>query len=82
MVSDAPNACTVCPMCAGLRGVFGCLDFREVLVWVASSSRRVASALIMRTTRCAEPVLVEEVVEVVVVEMVWTMVARDPLVAR
>ena len=82
MVSDALNACTVCPMRAGLRDIFGCLDFREVLVWVASSSYRVASALIMRTTSRAKPVLVEEVVEVVVVETVRTMVARDSLVAR
>ena len=82
MVSDVPNACTVCPMRAGLRSVFGCLDFRKVFVWVASSSCRVASAFIMRTTSRAEPVLVEEVVEVVVVEMVWTMVARDLFVAR
>jgi hypothetical protein len=35
-----------------------------------SSSCRVASALIMRTTSCVEPVLVEEVVEVVVVMVV------------
>jgi hypothetical protein len=85
MAIDVPNARTVRPMRAGSRGVFGCLDFRGVLVRVASSSRRVASALIMRTTSRAEPVLVEEVVEVVVVvvvEMVRTMVARDPLVAR
>ena len=82
MVSNILNACMVCPMYAGLRGVFGCLDFREVLVWVASSSCRVASALIIRTTSRAEPVLVEEVVEVVVVETVQTMVARDPLMAR
>jgi hypothetical protein len=68
-------------MYTGLRDIFGCLDFREVLVWVASSSYRVASALIMRTTSYAEPVLVEEVIEVVVVETVWTIVARDPLVA-
>jgi len=60
-------------MRAGLRGIFGCLDSREVLVWVASSSCRVASALIMRTTSRAESIFTEEVVEVVVavvVEMV------------
>ena len=51
-------------------------------MWVASSSRRVASALIIRTTSRAEPVLVEEIVEVVVVETVQTIVARDFLVAR
>jgi len=49
---------------------------------VASSNYRVASALIMKTTNRAEPVLVEKVVEVVVVETVRTMVARDPFMAR
>jgi hypothetical protein len=60
-------------MYAGLKGVFSYLDFRGVLVWVASSSYRVASILIIRTTSCIEPVLVEEVVKIVVavvVEMV------------
>jgi hypothetical protein len=74
----------ICLIYAGLRGVFGCLDFRGVLVWVASSSCRVASIFIMRTTSRAEPVLIEEVVEVVVVvvvKMVWIIVAWDPLVA-
>jgi len=82
MVSNVLNAYTVCLMHVGLRGVFGYLDFREVLIRVVSSSCRVASALIIRTTSCAEPVLVEEVVEVIVVETVRTIVARDPLVAR
>jgi hypothetical protein len=49
-----------------------------------SSSYRVASVLIIRTTSRAEPVLVEEVVEVVVavvVETVQTIVAWNPLMA-
>jgi hypothetical protein len=60
----------VCLICASLRGVFSYLDFREVLIWVASSSYRVASTLIMKTTSRTEPVLIEEVVEVMVVETV------------
>jgi hypothetical protein len=70
MVIDVPNARIVCPIYADLRSIFSCLDFRGVLVWVASSSHRVASALIMRTTSHIEPILVEKVIEVIVVETV------------
>jgi hypothetical protein len=70
MVNNIPNAYIVCLIYTSLRSVFSYLDFREVLVWVISSSYRVASTFIMRTTSCAELIFVEEVVEVMVVKMV------------
>jgi len=66
MASNVLNTRIVYLMHADLRGIFGYLDFREVLVRVASSSYRVASIFIIRTTSRVEPVLVEEVIEVVV----------------
>jgi hypothetical protein len=62
-------------MYASLKDVFSCLDFREVFVWVISSSYRVTSTLIIRTTSHAEPILIEEVIKIIVVEIVQIIVA-------
>jgi hypothetical protein len=70
MVINILNIYMVYLMCTSSRGVFSYLDFRGVLVQVTSSSHRVTSTLIMRTTSYAEPILIEEVVEVMVVVMV------------
>jgi hypothetical protein len=70
IVINVLNACIVYLIYADLRGVFGYLDFRGVLIQVVSSSYKVASTLIIKTTSCIEPVLVEKVVEVVIVIVV------------
>jgi hypothetical protein len=70
IVSNILNIYIVYLIYTSLKGVFGYLDFREVLIQVASSSYRVASALIIKTTSYMEPILVKKVVEIIVVETV------------